>query len=339
MSGKLVPNDPRVTYEYVQIHGKKYTYILSEPKGTPRETIFLVHGWPDLSFGWRNQIPYLTSLGFRVVVPNMLGYAGTDCPEDLKQFSMKSMSADIQELARKFVGKDGQIILGGHDWGGALVWRVALWHPELIKAVFSVCTPYNPPSSQWVELKDMVDSGVLANFAYQLQLSGPDVEEKLQGKEKVEQLLRCMYGARGPNGEVGFKVSSGVQFEVLDKLGKAPLLSESELEYYVSQYMLQQAPQLRGPLNWYRTRQVNHEEELPLAEKRVTIEMPALLITATEDAALPPWMSAGMEKHFKRLDRGEVKSGHWALSQAADAVNEKIGEWIEDVLGGNKASL
>lgn len=27
--------------------------------------------------GWRYQIPYLVDLGFRVVAPNMMGYAGT----------------------------------------------------------------------------------------------------------------------------------------------------------------------------------------------------------------------------------------------------------------------
>lgn len=36
-----------------------------------------VHGWPDLSLGWRYQIPLLVNLGFRVVVPDMMGYGGT----------------------------------------------------------------------------------------------------------------------------------------------------------------------------------------------------------------------------------------------------------------------
>lgn len=36
-----------------------------------------VHGWPDLAFGWRYQIPALIELGFRVVAPDMMGYGGT----------------------------------------------------------------------------------------------------------------------------------------------------------------------------------------------------------------------------------------------------------------------
>lgn len=36
-----------------------------------------LHGWPDLSMGWRNQIPMLLELGFRVVCPDLMGFGGT----------------------------------------------------------------------------------------------------------------------------------------------------------------------------------------------------------------------------------------------------------------------
>jgi hypothetical protein len=38
-----------------------------------------IHGWPDISAGWRYQIPVLLELGCRVVVPDMMGYGGTVC--------------------------------------------------------------------------------------------------------------------------------------------------------------------------------------------------------------------------------------------------------------------
>lgn len=36
-----------------------------------------IHGWPDLSMGWRYQIPLLVDMGFRVLAPDMMGYGGT----------------------------------------------------------------------------------------------------------------------------------------------------------------------------------------------------------------------------------------------------------------------
>lgn len=69
MVDKLTPND--VQHKTAVLNGKTYSYILAEPQGKRLDTVFLVHGWPDMSFGWRYQIPYLASLGLRVVAPDM----------------------------------------------------------------------------------------------------------------------------------------------------------------------------------------------------------------------------------------------------------------------------
>jgi len=53
-------------------------YILALPEGGDfRATIFLIHGFPDLGFAWRYQIPFLTKLGLRCVAPDMMGYGDT----------------------------------------------------------------------------------------------------------------------------------------------------------------------------------------------------------------------------------------------------------------------
>lgn len=340
-TSKLVPHDARVREETAQIRGKTYSYMVGAPQNRqPVDTVFLLHGFPDLSFGWRCQIPHLMSLGFRVVAPSMLGYAGTSRPDDLRQWSFKSISDDIKALATEFVGERGQIILGGHDWGGAVAWRVALWHPGLIKAVFSVCTPFQAPTTRWASLEDHVAAGRLVNFRYQLQLGGPDVEERLRSEQHVRQFLNGMFGGQGPNGERAFTTWDGVRFDNLPLLGPSPLLSREEADHYARQYMRQPEPPMRGPLNWYRTREINHEEELELARNFSRVEAPALFIAATKDAALPPAMSVGMEKHFRDLTRGEVEATHWALVEASEQVNKGIADWLSKVLNGaSKAAL
>lgn len=77
-------NDSQFEYQTATVNGVTYNYIVAEPaSGKVVGTIFLIHGWPDLSLGWRNQIPFLTSKGLRVIAPDMLGYGGTDAPEDV----------------------------------------------------------------------------------------------------------------------------------------------------------------------------------------------------------------------------------------------------------------
>ena len=53
-------------------------YIYGEPAlAKCIGTIFLIHGFQDISFGWRNQIPILIEEGFRTVAIDCIGYGGT----------------------------------------------------------------------------------------------------------------------------------------------------------------------------------------------------------------------------------------------------------------------
>ncbi|KAF4121315.1 alpha/beta hydrolase fold [Geosmithia morbida] len=343
---RLKPNDPRVRYETTTLRGKTYSYILGEGDDVSKGTILLIHGFPDIAFGWRCQIPHLMSLGYRVVAPEMLGYGGTDAPADESQWAHRSVSADMAELARKFVGSTGQIVLGGHDWGGALVWRMTLWHPELIRGVFSVCTPFPLPRQEFVSLEMALDAGKLPNFRYQLQFKSGKLEEELRTPERIGQFLNALYGGRTDDGQMGFSTDEGAILDMLPKLNQSPLVSREELDFIVGRYVLQKEPQLRGPCNWYRTAKYNYDDELELFARREAagasdkpwIEVPALFVAASRDSALPPSMSAGMDAAFADLTRAEVEASHWALTQAADAVNAEITKFIAR-LEESKASL
>lgn len=336
---KLKPNDPRAQSTTATIRGKTYHYLHAKPSGTPRGTILLVHGWPDLAFGWRYQVPYLLSLGLQVIVPDMLGYGGTDAPQDLALYSLKSVNDDLAELVRQIIGPDEQIILGGHDWGGMVVWRFALWHPEMLKGVFSICTPYAPVLPDFVDIPQLIQR--LPNFTYQAQLAGPDVEREIgSDPAKIRGLLSGVYGARGSDGELVFTVNKGVHFENLDKMGKSPLLSDEEIDYYVDQYARNG---VRGPLNWYRTRKVNYEEELALLKdgQQPKVQPPSMLVAARGDAALPPRMAKGMEVFFEKVKILEVDGSHWSLWEPSAAeTNAHIGAFVEELLGeSTKASI
>ena len=330
MADKVSPDDSRIQYKTANLNGVSYSYILAEPSGQPKNTIVLIHGWPDLSLGWRYQIPLLTSLGYRVLVPDMMGYGGTDAPESLSYYTYKRAADDIAELARQVGARS--IILGGHDWGGAIVYRIALWHPKLISAVFSICTPYHPPRSTFV------DATKAPNFKYQLQLRGPEVQANIVGEEKIRQFLHAIYGGRGPNGETGFTAGHGVRFEVLPTVRPTRLLSKEEMDFYVKRYAIHG---MRGPLNWYRTQQLNFEDEKELVEKLegFKFKIPFLFIAGTRDAALPPAISRGMDKWFDNLVRAEVDTSHWALWEKPDEVNGHIKDFLLGKVETSRSSL
>lgn len=154
-------------------------------------------------------------------------------PESLAFYTYKRAADDIKELARQ-LGVD-TVVLGGHDWGGAVVYRVALWYPDFVTKVFSVCTPFWPPSSTFVPLEEIVKSK-WPNFRYQLHLASGEVETHIQTKESIRQFLNAVYGGVGPNGEIGIDVTGGTKFEDLHSLGKTTVMDAETLQYYAEQY-------------------------------------------------------------------------------------------------------
>jgi soluble epoxide hydrolase/lipid-phosphate phosphatase len=133
-----------------------------------------------------------------------------------------------------------------------------------------------------------------------------------------------MYGARGLNGEVVFSTTKGILFDNMAKVGDSPLLSSDEAHYYTMEYMRNG---MKGNLNWYRNQKQNYDDELKLGKS--SIDIPALFIAASNDAALPPWMSANMEKSIPQLTRKEVEASHWALWEKPAEVNGFIRDWLE----------
>ncbi|KAI4260997.1 MAG: hypothetical protein L6R42_003800 [Xanthoria sp. 1 TBL-2021] len=328
--------DPRIESRSTHLNGIQYHYLFGQPKDSPRATVFLFHGWPDLSIGWRNQIPMLLDMGFLVVAPDMIGYGQTEAPhvppESIAFYSFKRIADDVKELAQQL--GVSRVILGGHDWGGAIVYRIALWCPELVTHIFTVCTPYTAPSKTYEPLEEMVKSGKVPNFGYQLQLASGQLEEVIRSREQIRQLLNGLYGGMTSEGLPGFDVKTGVHLDRLPQLRHTKLMSKRLLDFYAEQYAKNG---IHGTLNWYRNREQNFKDELRLTN--TTIRVPVLFVAATKDEALPPSMSRAMDKHIPHLTRKTVNTHHWALWAKPEEVNQIIREWLEETMIQQKSHL
>ncbi|RYO87840.1 hypothetical protein DL766_000744 [Monosporascus sp. MC13-8B] len=333
----LVPNDPRVEHKFTAIGDITYHYMLAKPEGDPVATVVLIHGWPDLGMGWRNQVPYLLSLNLQVVVPDMLGYGQTSAPESPEEYTLKKMCGHIATIIKEVT--DQPIILGGHDWGGAFVWRMTMYYPQLIRGVFSLCVPYMPPRPYKVTLEQMV--AMMPNFRYQLQIAGGETERIVdKSTENLRGFLNGMYGGRTPDGQAMFSTDVGAIEEVIDKIRPSPLVSKEMLDYYVQEY---KRHGMHGPCNWYRTRELNDDDEMPIAEEYAGFQfkMPAMLVMAERDAALPPKLADDQEKYFAGPFKKELvkEANHWAMLEKPDECNKFIGEFVKIVLGDDSRAF
>ncbi|KAK7952965.1 hypothetical protein PG996_013853 [Apiospora saccharicola] len=332
----LVPNDPRVEHKFTKISDEiTYHYMLVKPEGTPKATVVLIHGWPDLGMGWRFQVPMLLSMGLQVVVPDMLGYGQTSAPESHEHYTMKKMCGHIAQVIKDVTPQP--IILGGHDWGGFFIWRFTMYYPEMVRAVFSLCVPYIPAMPAVETLDDF--AARQTNFGYQKQLASGEAEKIIaQTPEGIKHFLNGMYGGRTPAGGVVFTPEHGVLKDNLPEIGENPgMVPQDMVDFYAQEYSRNG---FHGPCNWYRVRELNMTDELPLAESAKTFKFkqPAMIVMSGKDTVLLPSYANGQERFFEQPLKSELveEAGHWVAFQCPEKANKHIGDFVQSVLAESK---
>jgi pimeloyl-ACP methyl ester carboxylesterase len=83
------------TERLVETNGVQLRVIDAGERGAP--VVVLAHGFPELAYSWRHQIPALAEAGYRVLAPDQRGYGGSStpttsssCPPTLSACSMTS---------------------------------------------------------------------------------------------------------------------------------------------------------------------------------------------------------------------------------------------------------
>src|SRR3954471_8006108 len=98
--------------------------VVEEGAGPP---VVLCHGFPELAFSWRHQIPVLAREGYRVIAPDMRGFGESSRPQEVEGYDVGTMGGDMPG-ALDALGEQSAIFVG-HDWGASLVWSLALLEP------------------------------------------------------------------------------------------------------------------------------------------------------------------------------------------------------------------
>ena len=114
--------------------------------------VLLLHGWPDSSHLWRNQIPFLVKNGFRAIAPDLRGLGRSDRPEGVAAYALPNAVSDVEKILDA-LGIDKADIVG-HDWGAAVAWFTAMALPDRVNklVILSVPHPLVPPTLRQREM-------------------------------------------------------------------------------------------------------------------------------------------------------------------------------------------
>jgi pimeloyl-ACP methyl ester carboxylesterase len=116
------------------------------------EPVLMLHGWPDSSALWRNQVPVLTANGFRVITPDLRGLGQSSMLQEKDAYKLRAPVADVAAVLDALGIETAHVV--GHDWGAAVAWLAAIFLQPRVRTltVLSVPHPLAPQTRRQREM-------------------------------------------------------------------------------------------------------------------------------------------------------------------------------------------
>lgn len=127
-TGVQYPGEVRYFPLTVEKQNVKMAYLDVSPKTPNGQTAILFHGKNFNAYYWKDVIPVLTSRGFRVIVPDQLGWGKSDRPNI--HYSFHALAENNKKLLDSLSIK--KVLVLGHSMGGMLATRFTLMFPETV---------------------------------------------------------------------------------------------------------------------------------------------------------------------------------------------------------------
>jgi epoxide hydrolase A/B len=282
--------------------------------GAPQDpTVILLHGFPELGYSWRHQVPALADAGFRVIVPDMRGFGLSDAPAALEAYTIEVLAADVLALLDDAGVQRGIVI--GHDWGADVAWRTAWMRPERVSAVAGLSVPFVPRApAPPLELMRRA----LGEDFYIVWFQEPGVADEVLAKD----VRRTLASTR--------VWTDSWAREEENRPPTPRFMSEAELAVYVEAF---ERTGFTGGLSYYRNIDRNWELMQPYDGRR--IEQPALFLTGERDPVRRFMPAEAMNGWVLDLRASVVVpgAGHWVNQEAPQAVNDALLEWLRGLPG------
>jgi pimeloyl-ACP methyl ester carboxylesterase len=264
------------------------------------ELVVLLHGFPQTSASWRDQIAALAAAGYRALAPDQRGYSPRARPTELAAYAMPELVSDVIAFADALGAE--RFHLAGHDWGGAVAWQVAGRHPDRLHTLAAISTPH--PEALLRAYHGDLGGDQAERSGYMTFFRQPDSQDRMLENDAA--IFRLLFAGSG--------MPEGREQPYIEALG---------------------TPQALGAaLNWYRAASVADAEGLG------PITTPTLYVWSTDDLALGREAAEATAQCVEGPYRFAVIEGvsHWVPEQAPDRLNRLLLDHISS-FGAFSAAL
>jgi pimeloyl-ACP methyl ester carboxylesterase len=331
--GELVSDSLPITERVIETNGVQLRTVEAGEPGAP--VVVLAHGFPELAYSWRHQIPALAAAGYHVLAPDQRGYGRSTRPADIADYNIAELSADLIGLLDD-VGADKAVFIG-HDWGAQVVWGSAQLHPDRVAAVVGMSVPPVPRAK--IPPTQAFRAIFGDNFFYMLYFQEPGVADAELAANPATTITRTLGGQTLPDDPAAalrmIQPGPAGLIERLPECGLQNWLTPQEADRYITEFT---RTGFTGGLNWYRN--LDRNWEILADPPARTIDVPAMFIGGSADLVLS----------FMRADRAtEVVTGryrevlidgagHWLQQERPDQVNELLLEFLSSLKTGVESS-
>lgn len=271
--------------------------------------LILLHGFPEYSGAWAELAPKLSGL-FHCIAPDQRGYGQSWAPADVGEYTISKLVGDIVALIdHPQIAANGPVTVFGHDWGAAVAYGLAMFHPDLVDRLI-IANGVHPAPFQ----REMAAGGAQTEASQYIGYLRRDDSHDFLGANGCAKLLE-LFAA---------------------KMDMSWLLDNPERRAaYVAEWS--RSGRLKGMTNWYRASPLAlaapgmpiEVPELPV--EKLQIRCPHLLIWGLGDTALLPETTQGLEDFAPDLTRIEIKDAdHWILHQQPDEVADAVLHWVTE---------
>ncbi len=297
--------------------------VVDAGKGFP---VVLAHGFPELAYSWRHQIPALVAAGHRVLAPDQRGYGGSSRPEAVEAYDITQLTNDLLGLLDDI--DEERAVFVGHDWGAMVVWTLALLAPERVAGVVGLSVPFlaRGEIAPIASLRSLFAD----SFFYILYFQEPGVADADLAADPARTMRRLLAAPSTASTDPSVFANDGRGFvdRVAEPKVLPPWLGAKELDHYIAEF---RRTGFTGGLNWYRN--LDRNWLLTVGTDGEPVRVPSLFIGGAQDPVLtlspPSVMDGWLTDH-----RGTIiveGAGHWVQQERPAEVNAALLEFVASV--------
>ena len=284
--------DSGITIREVAANG--LTFEVAEA-GSGDHLALCLHGFPELNFSWRHQMPLLAEMGYRVWAPNQRGYGASSRPKGVDAYRADRI---VEDAAALFDASGAtKLTLIAHDWGGAIAWLFAIRKVRPIERLVVMNLPH--PACFTEALKHGPQRRRSWYIAFFQIPRLPEWAMRRNDARGIREAFRGMAvdKSRFPD-------------DVLDVYARAA----------------QRPGALTAMINWYRAA-LRKRASLDTGDGKV--DVPTLIVWGEEDKALGLETLDGTDRYVRDLTIRRLPGvSHWVQQEAPEAVNATLKHWL-----------